>query len=138
VRGVVFGCFLHGEGGGGAPPTRPERSQHGAPAVPIIRRIPRHVVNLVPALPVRHAQPATLVSSVYVPTPYLNLNRAVWNLYRVPGPAQDWQRADPVKITDFPQSARFLEDPHISRDGKQLLYSRGRTTGDIWILTRSK
>jgi TolB protein len=60
------------------------------------------------------------------------------NLYRVPGPAQDWQRADPVKITNFPDSERFIEDPQISRDGKQLLYSRGRTTGDIWILTRSK
>jgi Tol biopolymer transport system component len=60
------------------------------------------------------------------------------NLYRVPGPAQNWQRADPVKITDFPESGLFLEDPQISRDGKQLLYSRGRITGDIWILSRSK
>jgi Tol biopolymer transport system component len=60
------------------------------------------------------------------------------NLYRVPGPAQNWQRAEPVKITDFPESERFIEDPQISRDGKQLLYSRGRITGDIWILTRSK
>ena len=60
------------------------------------------------------------------------------NLYRVPGPAQDWQRAGPVKITDFAESGLFLEDPQISRDGKQLLYSRGRITGDIWILTRSK
>ena len=60
------------------------------------------------------------------------------NLYRVPGPAQEWQRADPAKMTDFPESGLFLEDPQISRDGKQLLYSRGRITGDIWILTRSK
>ena len=60
------------------------------------------------------------------------------NLYRVPGPAQDWQQADPVKITDFPESGLLLEDPQISRDGKQLLYSRGRITGDIWILTRKK
>jgi Tol biopolymer transport system component len=60
------------------------------------------------------------------------------NLYRVPGPAQDWKQADPVKITDFPESGLFLEDPQISRDGKQLLYSRGKITGDIWILRRAK
>ena len=61
------------------------------------------------------------------------------NIYRVPGPAQDWKAADPVKITDFPEPAGlFLEDPQISRDGKQLLYSRGRITGDIWVLSRSK
>ncbi|HVH29799.1 MAG TPA: protein kinase, partial [Vicinamibacterales bacterium] len=52
------------------------------------------------------------------------------NLYRVPGPAQDWAQAVPAKITDFPESGLFLEDPQISRDGKQLLYSRGRITGD--------
>jgi eukaryotic-like serine/threonine-protein kinase len=60
------------------------------------------------------------------------------NLYRVPGPAQDWKQSDPAKITDFPESGLFLEDPQISRDGKQLLYSRGKITGDIWILRRSK
>ena len=61
------------------------------------------------------------------------------NLYRVPGPAQDWKPADPVKITDFPEPAGLLlEDPQISRDGKQLLYSRGRVTGDIWILNRGR
>jgi eukaryotic-like serine/threonine-protein kinase len=60
------------------------------------------------------------------------------NLYRVPGPAQDWKPADPVKITDFSESGLFLEDPQISRDGKQLLYSRGKITGDIWVLRRGK
>ena len=60
------------------------------------------------------------------------------NLNRVPGPGQDWKRADPVKVTDFPESGLFLEDPQISRDGKQLLYARGRITGDIWILKRAK
>ena len=60
------------------------------------------------------------------------------NLYRVPGPAQDWKQADPAKMTDFPESGLFLEDPQISRDGKQLLYSRGKVTGDIWILRRGK
>jgi len=60
------------------------------------------------------------------------------NIYRVPGPAQDWKTANPVKITDFQESGLFLEDPQISRDGKQFLYSRGKITGDIWILRRSK
>jgi Tol biopolymer transport system component len=60
------------------------------------------------------------------------------NIYRVPGPAQDWQQADPAKITNFSESGRFLEDPQISRDGKQLLYSRGKITGDIWILRRGR
>ena len=61
------------------------------------------------------------------------------NFYRVPGPAQDWKQAEPQKVTDFPESAGlFLEDPQLSRDGKQLLYSRGKIAGDIWILKRGK
>lgn len=60
------------------------------------------------------------------------------NIYRVPGPAQDWRQAEPEKITDFPESGLFLEDPQISRDGRWLLYSRGRITGDIWIMNLGK
>lgn len=60
------------------------------------------------------------------------------NIYRVPGPAQDWRKTEPEKMTNFPESGLFLEDPQISRDGRQLLYSRGRITGDIWILTLDK
>jgi len=56
------------------------------------------------------------------------------NIYRVPGPAQDWRKAEPEKVTNFPESGLFLEDPQISRDGRQLLYSRARITGDIWIM----
>ena len=57
------------------------------------------------------------------------------NLFRVPGPAQDWKAAEPQKVTDFLESAGFfMEDPQISRDGKQLLFSRGKISGDIWIL----
>jgi hypothetical protein len=53
-------------------------------------------------------------------------------LYRLPGPGRDWKQAAPVKVTEFPESAGlFLEDPQISSDGKQLLYSRGKITGDI-------
>ena len=57
------------------------------------------------------------------------------NLYRVPGPAQDWRQSSPEKITNYPDSNLFLEDPQLSRDGRQLLYARGRITGDIWILS---
>ena len=57
------------------------------------------------------------------------------NIYRVPGPAQNWRSGEPEKITDFPESGLFLEDPQISRDGRQLLYSRGRITADIWIMS---
>jgi len=56
------------------------------------------------------------------------------NIYRVPGPAQDWRPKIPEKITNFPESGLFIEDPQISRDGKQLLYTHGRFTGDIWML----
>jgi Tol biopolymer transport system component len=60
------------------------------------------------------------------------------NLWRVPGPAQDWRQAAPERITDFPESGLFLEDIQISRDGTQLLYSRGHITGDVWILNLGK
>lgn len=60
------------------------------------------------------------------------------NLWRVPGPAQGWRAAEPQKVTDFPESGLFLEDFQISRDGKQLVYSRGRFTGDLWLWKRTK
>ena len=56
------------------------------------------------------------------------------NLYRLPGPAQGWRQSAPEKITDYPESNLYLEDPQLSRDGRKLLYSRGRVTGDIWIM----
>jgi serine/threonine protein kinase len=56
------------------------------------------------------------------------------NLYRLPGPAQGWRKAEPQKITNFPESGLFIEDPRLSMDGKQLIYSRGRITGDLWLL----
>ena len=60
------------------------------------------------------------------------------NIYRVPGPAQEWRKAEPEKVTNFPESGLFLEDPQISRDGHWLLYSRGRITGDVWIMNLGK
>ena len=60
------------------------------------------------------------------------------NLFRVPGPAQDWKSADPEKVTDFSGIDLYIEDPKISRDGKKLFYTRGRRTGDILILHLKK
>ena len=60
------------------------------------------------------------------------------NIYRLPGPSQGWRKAEPQKITDFPESGLFIEDPLLSRDGKQLLYSRGKITGDLWLLRLPK
>jgi len=60
------------------------------------------------------------------------------NLYRVPGPAQNWKESAPQKITNFPESGLFLEDPHISPDGRTLVYARRRTTGDIWVMNLNK
>ncbi|MDQ5858214.1 MAG: hypothetical protein M3542_08075, partial [Acidobacteriota bacterium] len=55
-------------------------------------------------------------------------------LYRLPGPAQGWRKAEPQKVTNFRESGLFIEDPRLSMDGKQLIYSRGRITGDLWLL----
>jgi Tol biopolymer transport system component len=56
------------------------------------------------------------------------------NLYRVPGPAQDWKTAPPEKVTDFSGLDLYIENPRISRDGSKLFYTRGRRTGDIFVL----
>jgi serine/threonine protein kinase len=60
------------------------------------------------------------------------------NIYRVPGPAQNWRHGEPEKITNFPESNLYVEDPQISRDGRQLFYSHGHITGDIWIMSLGK
>jgi len=57
------------------------------------------------------------------------------NLWRVPGPAQDFRPAAPQKITDFPESGLFLEDLQIPDNGRRLMFARGRIAGDIWLLT---
>jgi eukaryotic-like serine/threonine-protein kinase len=56
------------------------------------------------------------------------------NLFRIPGPAQDWRSAEPERVTDFSGVDLYIEDPKISRDGKKLFYTRGRRMGDIVIL----
>ena len=60
------------------------------------------------------------------------------NLYRVPGPAQNWKKAPPEKVTNFPESGLFLEDPQFSRDGRTLVYARRRTSGDVWVMNLGK
>jgi Tol biopolymer transport system component len=58
------------------------------------------------------------------------------NIYRVPGPSQSWRSVTPEKITDFMVTPiSFIENPQLSRDGKQLAYSRGNITSDIWLMT---
>ncbi|HEY6931682.1 MAG TPA: protein kinase, partial [Thermoanaerobaculia bacterium] len=56
------------------------------------------------------------------------------NIFRVPGPAQDWKSAPAEKVTDFSGNDLYIEDPKLSRDGSKLFFTRGRTTGDIVIL----
>ena len=60
------------------------------------------------------------------------------NIYRVPGPVQGWRKAEPQKVTNFVESGLFLEGAQLSADGRQLSYSRRRTTGDIWIMNLNK
>jgi Tol biopolymer transport system component len=60
------------------------------------------------------------------------------NLFRIPGPAQDWKSAPPQRVTDFSGVDLYLEDPRISRDGKKLFFTRGRRIGDILILHMKK
>jgi Tol biopolymer transport system component len=60
------------------------------------------------------------------------------NIFRVPGPAQDWKTAAPQEVTDFSGVDLYLEDPRISRDGKKLFFTRGRRSGDILILRSAK
>jgi len=56
------------------------------------------------------------------------------DLFRVPGPTQGWAEAAPQKVTDFSGFDLYIENPRISRDGSKLFYTRGRRTGDIFIL----
>jgi Tol biopolymer transport system component len=60
------------------------------------------------------------------------------NIYRVPGPAQNWAVAEPQKVTDFSGIDLYIDIPKISRDGTRLFYTRGRRTGDIVILRFGK
>jgi Tol biopolymer transport system component len=56
------------------------------------------------------------------------------NLWRIPGPEQGWRVAPPEQVTRFPESGLYLEDPQLSRDGRQFFYSRIQTTADLWVV----
>jgi Tol biopolymer transport system component len=58
------------------------------------------------------------------------------NVFRVPGPAQQWRKDQPEQVTFFPESGLYLEDIQPTLDGKFLLYSRGRIHSDIWLLSQ--
>jgi Tol biopolymer transport system component len=61
------------------------------------------------------------------------------NLYRVPGPAQNWRSAAPEKVTNLTLTPiSYIENPQLSRDGRQLVYARGRITSDVWLMTVGK
>ncbi len=55
------------------------------------------------------------------------------NVYRVPGPAQDWRSAPPQQVTFFPESNLYLEEPQMSADGQYLYYSRRSISSDLWL-----
>jgi len=44
------------------------------------------------------------------------------------------QCAPPEQVTHFPESGLYLEDPQLSRDGRQFVYSRIQTTADLWVV----
>ena len=57
------------------------------------------------------------------------------NLYRLPGPLQGWQGAEPERITDWHlTSLAYIENAQLSRDGRHLAYSRGEISGDLWLM----
>jgi TolB protein len=58
------------------------------------------------------------------------------NLYRVPGPAQNWLQRAPERVTSYSLTpVSFIENPQLARDGATLAYSRGRITSDLWLAT---
>jgi len=60
-------------------------------------------------------------------------------LYASGNPAQGWKGSRAREDYLLPRGSDFyMEDPQFSRDGKQLLFSRGKVGGDIWIMERSK
>ena len=56
------------------------------------------------------------------------------NIYRIPGPAQGWRAAPPERVTSFPESNLYLEDPRLSADGRWLAFSRVKVASTLWLL----
>jgi len=60
------------------------------------------------------------------------------NLFRIPGPAQDWRSAPPEKVTDFTGLDLYIDGPKVSADGSRLFYARGRSRAEVIVLQRTK
>jgi Tol biopolymer transport system component len=60
------------------------------------------------------------------------------NLYRVPGPSQDWRSTPPEQVTRYPERGLYLEEPQVSFDGRTLAYVRSLIRGDLWLLRFSE
>ena len=96
------------------------------------------------AMPVQGGNSIAAVTSLHedghpffsVDSKWLYYQRDHKNLFRVPGPAQNWRPDPPVQVTFFPESGLYLEAIQRTRDGKFLLYSRGRIRSDIWFLSQ--
>ncbi|HJW14263.1 MAG TPA: protein kinase [Thermoanaerobaculia bacterium] len=94
------------------------------------------------AVPVTGGTPRVVVAATYdafhpffsLSGHWLYFQRKHKNILRVPGPAQDWRPATPELVTNFSGGDLYIDQPTISRDGSRLLYTRGRRTGDIFIL----
>ena len=54
------------------------------------------------------------------------------NLYRVPGPAQEWRSVPPEKVTDFRGFDLYLDYPKVSRDGRKLAMADLAEGSDVW------
>ncbi len=102
-----------------------ERGRLGLAAIPVAGGTPR----VVPSGPYETYHPFFSPSGRWV-----YFQPAHKNLFRVPGPAQAWASAPPQQVTDFAGFDLYIENPRISRDGSKLFYTRGRRTGDIFIL----
>lgn len=63
---------------------------------------------------------------------WLYFQREHKNMFRVPGPAQNWQSAPPQQVTFFPESNLYLEQPQLSRDGRYFYFSRRNALSDLW------
>ncbi len=94
------------------------------------------------AVPITGGTPQVVVAAAYdafhpffsLSGRWLYFQRNHKNILRVPGPAQSWRPATPELVTNFSGADLYIEQPTISRDGSRLLYTRGRQTGDIFIL----
>jgi Tol biopolymer transport system component len=95
------------------------------------------------AMPMKGGESIPVITSLHedghpffsVDSKWLYYQRDHKNIFRIPGPAQNWRPDPPVQVTFFPESGLYLEDIQRTRDGKFLLYSRGRIRSDIWLLS---